>query len=131
MIQQAKLFGLLPSATEYVGAIADQIATQCEDERQHMLGQRMQGIIARVADGNAVSATESEVDIIDASCRHSNQSQIRQLRQLGLTQRKLVDYGDGRSTKTLNNLGRLSFAVIDPFMIEIRPSKVDLKSVPF
>ena len=68
MIEETKLSRLVPASCFYVSTVSDEITTQREHQHERVLGQRVDGVPARVADGDVVAPAMREIDVVDAGC---------------------------------------------------------------
>ena len=98
--QEAELARLVPHAVPHVLDIGEQVAAEREDQREHMLGHGVEGVVADIDDGDAVRLAIGLVDHVGAGRGDRDQLQLGQLLQRVGAHRHLVDDGDGRVLQT-------------------------------
>ena len=76
MVQQAKLFGLLPFACGHILLIVLQARGEVEQQHDRMLCHRRRAIALAVAHGNPLGAGGFKVDIVGAGGRHQDQLEL-------------------------------------------------------
>ena len=96
MIEETELIAFLPAPGAHIVAIGHEIAAQREGEREDMLWNRVEGIVADIRDRYAMRLAIGLVDDIGAGGRDRDQLEIGKLRQRRLAHRHLVDDRDCR-----------------------------------
>ena len=81
MVEEAELPRLLPAPGQHRLAIGHDVAAQREDQRERVLGHRVDRIAADVADRDAARGAGRLVDAVGAGRRHRDELQRRQALQ--------------------------------------------------
>src|SRR5688572_24434183 len=90
----------------------------------------MDRIASRVADRQTMLAAIIQINVVYSGSSDGNQFEFRQAGKHSLAQGKLVSNRDGGVLKSFNHVGGICLAIIDPFMIKVRPAKPGPESIP-
>src|ERR1017187_744000 len=106
MAEETELLRLLPQAVQYVVAVGDQVAPQCQDHRERMFGYRVDGVVTDVGHRYAVCIAVGNIDDGVTGRGRGDQPQLRQLPQSIRAQRHLVGDRDGCTLDPPDNVFR-------------------------
>ena len=77
MIEQTEFGAAVPQTLLHVRSIGEQIAPQCKNQREGMLGDRVHRIVTNVGDGHAVVTTVADIDHVVAGGGNRDHAQLR------------------------------------------------------
>ncbi len=104
MIEKAERVDHLPAATLHIRAIGDQIAAEREDQREHMLWNGIEGVVADVADRYPPRLASRLIDDVGSGRRHGYEFKIGKTGQGVGADRDLVGDRYGRVLKPIYHL---------------------------
>ena len=94
VIEEAELAALLPAPLQQRLAPAEEVARQGQHQRHGVLRHRGARVVADVADADVGGAARLQIHVVAAGGRQRDESELRQLGQLGGADAHLVDDGD-------------------------------------
>src|SRR5579875_4128323 len=104
VVEKTELVAFLPAARAHIVAVGEEAAAKRESQREDMLRDRVEGVIADIRNDDAVRLAIGLVHDIGAGRRDSDQFEIWQARKRGFAHWHLVDDGDGRILETIDDL---------------------------
>src|SRR5688572_3869941 len=90
----------------------------------------MDRVAARVADRKTTLAAIVQIDVVHSGSGDGNQFEFWQAGKFRFAKEQFVANRDGGILKTFDDIGGTRLAIINPFVIEVRPAKVGPESVP-
>ena len=127
MVEEAELPRLLPAPGQHRLAIRHHVAAQREDQRERVLGHRVDRIAADVAHSHAARGAGRLVDAVGAGGRHGDELERRQPLERRGGDRRLVGDGDRGTGQALDHLVGARLGVFDQLVRERRRAHADLR----
>jgi hypothetical protein len=94
VIEKTELLHALPAAALDILPVIQQIPAQCEDQRERVLGNRVDRVVPDVHDRNARRLAVLHVDDVVAGCGHRDELELREPLEHFTAQWNLVGDGD-------------------------------------
>ena len=127
VIEIAELAIVAPAPVEHRIMIVHEIASQREQQREDMLGQRVEGVVADVGDRDPMRGRIGFVDHVGAGRGDGDQLKIGKLLQDVLAQRNLVCDADVGALEAQGDLGRRGLRIFRVVMREIGLAQIGVE----